>query len=250
MAYNVVPDESFVNPYNFVSLGLKCERHEASEDAKFSGVIRCKLKTLTPLFIPNTTKQFTYKAMVAKGGKPPVEVDCKEMDFFSYEDLRKYTSETYYANHPCPIIPGSSIRGVIRCAFETLTDSCLSTVDDEVLLHRRSSIPKRPGLIITDQTTKQPVLYDAEKLMLNMARHYSDVKGRRIADENLSKFGVDQSRDRLLYHTGQTVYVRKTQRKYGEYKTDRRYVELYGVEEIKTSSTPGFQEGYVLLGED
>lgn len=54
-------DKTFVNPYNFVSLGDGCRRFDIAEynrrDDLLTGVIECKLETKTPIFIPNPTSQ-------------------------------------------------------------------------------------------------------------------------------------------------------------------------------------------------
>ena len=85
----------------------------------------------------------------------------KNYDFFSYNDLSGKNTE----NDPKePIIPGSSIRGVIRSAFEALTDSCMMTSDR--LITGRSKIPNKAGLIVKTDNGKW-ILYKAKNYKIN-----------------------------------------------------------------------------------
>lgn len=142
MAEYIPTNSTFVNPYSFIDLihALK-KRFNNYRDLKakgnLTGWLECKLETKTPIFIPNTTKTFMQK--VSDG-----EMKC--YDFFSYNDLNQQ-SATRIEDLPLfePIIPGSEIRGMIRSAFEAVTKSCLSTIDDEQLLYKRVQTPAKPG---------------------------------------------------------------------------------------------------------
>ncbi|GHS92429.1 hypothetical protein AGMMS50276_00290 [Synergistales bacterium] len=199
---------TFVNPYNFVSLGDKCSRPEKgapmpweTDDKKLSGVIECTLETLTPLFIPRGASE-------------------NDREFFSYD----YTSAD-----PKPIIPGSSIRGLIRSVFEALTNSCLSTVDEETILYKRTNEPKKAGLIFKKEDKYE--LYDAERVMLNTRGHRT--------------FGTPLTLD--AYKTGDRVWITKT---VTAYRTP--YIPNHGVTSIVPFDSPkpaNAEEGYVLIGE-
>jgi CRISPR-associated protein (TIGR03986 family) len=168
---------------------------------KYSGKIECTLETLTPLFIPR--------------GK-----DERDIEFFSYD----YTSAS-----PKPIIPGSSIRGVVRSVFEALTNGCLSTVDDETLLYRRTNEPKTPGLIVKNGDKYE--LYRAERVMLNTRGSH--------------KFGKPVNPND--YKTGAEVYIKKTAK---PFTTSRGFgTGLYGVDDITHNPGNGYFKGYVLIGE-
>ncbi|MDR0838920.1 MAG: TIGR03986 family CRISPR-associated RAMP protein [Oscillospiraceae bacterium] len=148
---------SFVNPYNFVTLEDSCEKKnrdipinaERSGETLYTGEFVCELTTLTPLFIPNTTNDNTfpdtakqnldkYNSALEPDGKKETETS-KSYDFFSYSDMSiKGATPTQ-----SPVIPGSSIRGVIRSVFETVTNSCMSTSDGkETPLYRRTPAAK------------------------------------------------------------------------------------------------------------
>ena len=112
----------FINPYNFVPLGQNCSRSEYKK-GKLSGVIKYSLLTKTPLFIPDTDPE-----------NIKIENEHKTYQFFSYDGQE-------------PVIPGSEMRGMLRSYYEILTNSCMSAVDTDVTLSKRTSEVYKPGLI-------------------------------------------------------------------------------------------------------
>lgn len=101
---------NFVNPYNFVPLEGKCLRY-APMLGDLTGVIECTLTTLSPLFIPDTESKEERN-------------DIPSYKFFSYDGQT-------------PVIPGSSIRGVVRGVYEAAFNGCLSALSSEHHLARR-----------------------------------------------------------------------------------------------------------------
>jgi len=144
-------DRTFVNPYHFVPMEdgnsptkdftsfLKRDyEEECNTNAKLlTGWIECKIVTKTPVFIPNTTNDDVFKERTRK---PPAQV-IHSYDFFSYRDLSNHRANSLSK----PVIPGSSIRGVIRSAYETVTNSCLSTTDFNKRYFRRAPFVGLPG---------------------------------------------------------------------------------------------------------
>ena len=124
----------FVNPYNFVPLGSK-KAELSRTKGDYTGVIEYSVLTKTPLFIPNTSTDQAFPS-----GIP----DHKSYDFFSYEDLTGTD-----ADRPCPepVIPGSEVRGMFRSIYEMMTDSCMSALDDDVILSKRTVEVYKAGLI-------------------------------------------------------------------------------------------------------
>ena len=107
----------FINPYNFVRVEKpkECDRTEYKVDhARFhnnfnTGKLRCKIKAISPMFIPDMTTKKEYK-----------EVDGKwhyKYDFFKINQN--------------PAIPGTSIKGMLRSVYETITNSCFSQISKE-----------------------------------------------------------------------------------------------------------------------
>ena len=139
--------ETFVNPYNFISLpkdeDVKKFRKEyaekVSEKKSLTGKLVCHLIPKTEIIIPD------HEEMGKKKGK---DAEGKEV---YYEDYPFMTMSGQ------PMIPGSSIRGMIRSIHEILTYSCMFLNDDYYFSSRSS--PKEPGLI--QKTEKGYKLHEA-----------------------------------------------------------------------------------------
>ena len=86
----------------------------------------------------------------------------KTYGFFSYKDDQVINKEDYKnRSFTAPVIPGSEIRGMLRSAFEAVTNSCFSTTDNELLLSKRSSAPLNEyGLLVYED--KEWALFSAE----------------------------------------------------------------------------------------
>ena len=134
----------FINPYNFVPLEKEPpERGKIpAEGELYTGRIEYTIKTLSPLFIPNTSND---RALGVKGKNDTPETYHKSYDFFSYHDLSKNaTPDTCYE----PVLPGSEIRGMVRSVYEAMTNSCLSAVEEDVTLSKRTPEYFTPGVLL------------------------------------------------------------------------------------------------------
>lgn len=122
----------FVNPYNFIPLGEEKSIYQYPETKEelFTGEISYSILTKTPLFIPDTNNVKILKVF-SEDGK---EGEHKIYKFFSYGD-------------GTPVIPGSEMRGMLRTNFEILTNSCLSALDSDIQLSKRTSEVFKPGLL-------------------------------------------------------------------------------------------------------
>lgn len=145
---------TFVNPYNFIPLGKESPSAKEESGQKYTGVIIYNLRTVTPLFIPNTSSEDAFK-MSKK------YADHKSFDFFSYRDLSglEYSVEKEL---PKPVIPGSEMRGMLRNNYEILTNSCMSSMGDETLLSKRTQEKFKAGLLercIIKKNGKEEVKY-------------------------------------------------------------------------------------------
>jgi CRISPR/Cas system CSM-associated protein Csm3 (group 7 of RAMP superfamily) len=195
-----ITDERFINPYNFVSIDEAVERR-AFETGTLSGTICCELETLSPLFIPNTTKDDAFDKKFSHS-----------YDFFSYEDLNERGD--YRQNPARPIIPGSSIRGMVRSAFEAAINGCMSTCDDDNTLYRRTPVPRKLfGIIEKDTVTGERVLYKASKWKWPVKERAGHKTGDELRD------GV--------YLRGENFPTKKNDAimKYEPYKSDKK-IEL------------------------
>ena len=103
-----------INPYNFVPLKEKPDRtpweelpkHRRLDENLYSGSLCLRFFALTPLCIPSTA----------------------EKDVEKYGEKKTFTRFRYDSAEK-PILPGTSIRGMIRAIFEALTNSCMVHFD-------------------------------------------------------------------------------------------------------------------------
>lgn len=162
---------NFVNPYNFVPLSNKSperlnisatENKESDSQELLTGKIEYTIETLTPLFIPNTSndKAFDVHAEKEDGEKEDDKKYHHSYDFFSYDDIsneygKKYHEDDYHQ----PVIPGSEIRGAVRSIFETFTNSCLSIVDMDGKLSKRTPETFKVGVLVRENNVI--TLYEA-----------------------------------------------------------------------------------------
>lgn len=144
----------FLNPYNFISFPQK--KAEAYTDTdKHTGVIEYTITTKTPLFIPNSSSDKAFK-------ESETVTDHKSYDFFSYTNLD--SKKLYENEYHLPVIPGSEMRGVVRNAYETLTDSCMGLLNEEIYPVKRSYEKFIPGLLC--QENGKIVLYEASSMRI------------------------------------------------------------------------------------
>ena len=165
----------FVNPYSFFPLGEKKAVAEKRETPLYSGVIRYSIQTKTPLLIPETEKRFIE--LVRK------DDEIKEHEHCVFASRRKVAGlkgevaelENEQVRHPAsPYIPASEMRGLIRSVYETLTDSCLSTLNDDDILSKRTREVFSAGLLKkTDGNTFE--LYEAKDCLLRLKDPRSEI---------------------------------------------------------------------------
>lgn len=122
--------QKFINVYHFAPLSYKrfdrknpMDGGDEKKEPLYTGKIQVRLKTRTPIFIPDTHELEKEEAN-----------KHKELSFFSYDGEK-------------PVIPGSSLRGMLRSVYETVTNSCLSVVDLDEKPVRRTSDTYHPGLL-------------------------------------------------------------------------------------------------------
>jgi CRISPR-associated protein (TIGR03986 family) len=232
----------FVNPYNFVSLESQPDRENLSiykEGELLRGKISCRIDLLTPIFIPNTsvshndeTKQILaqrFEQSANDGNKL-----LKNYEFYSYEDLNGADPKRYGPEKP--VIPGSEIRGIIRSAFEAVSNSCMSTIDDKHTLYKRTTDVGQPGRIIKGANNEYSIVpCDVYGVAIRPTKY----------DHNDFSSLVKELKE------GQLVYFKKGgfYKKY--LKKQDREINIYPiVSDIKTQKEPGLNiEGYFHHGE-
>lgn len=133
------------NPYTFVPLGqslsqtFKNVRAADKQDTDLiTGVIRCELTTKKKLIVP----------AVERGA----------------DGLLPFFQLPYGPNAKMlPAIPGSSIRGVIRSVYETITHSCMHPNEAHDKRLASTGGLKQPGLLYFDVATNKYVLCKAQR---------------------------------------------------------------------------------------
>ncbi len=161
--------DQFLNVYNFVPLPKKKAKKYDDTD-QHTGYIEYQITTKTPLFIPNTSNEDYFNVRVK---------DHKSYDFFSYTDL----SNDYSGKCHKPVIPGSQVRGMIRSIYETVTASCLSTLNNDADLSNRVGTNYDPGLL--HKVGNHYELYSADSFALEEAEGLKD--GEKIHFKKTSK---------------------------------------------------------------
>lgn len=133
--------KEFLNPYYFIPLPEKrVDRPKEKGEERLSGKIVYRLTTRTPLSIPNTSCDQAFSSELE---------GHKSYDFYSYQNLNSLEGEKEPRE---PIIPGSELRGMFRSVYEAITGSCMSSVNDDMVITNRI-IPKqsfKPGLLKKD----------------------------------------------------------------------------------------------------
>ena len=116
-----------VNPYNFVQLSKTDVHRQKMEFGSLSGVIHCTLRNTRPLCIPDLPLAETIIVKTDRG-----QDEHKKVPFFRLSGQ--------------PVIAGSELRGMLRSAFEALSNSCLSVNNNNVLTARSSDV-RKPGIL-------------------------------------------------------------------------------------------------------
>ena len=163
--------DCFVNPYTFVSLREgKTPSTISPNDKRLSGKITCTLITKTQLAIPDL-----------KNGTTP-------------EGINKHP---FFRVDGKAVIPGSSIRGVIRNVYEALTNSCMhiNDKDDDYFSSRQNKLSA--GLLVHEGDTFR--LYEAERLR---AMNYDDSLS---TGDSVSYEPAPPEEDRSLYKKAKNV---------------------------------------------
>ena len=123
---------SFINPYNFVPFGNPVERgeakgHDTHAQDTYSGVIPITIKTVTPLLLVDQSKS---SQEVSGHTTSPLRVDPHSGQ---------------------PLLASSSVRGMLRSAFEAVTSSRMGVFDGTDRLAMRESphdaLVKLPAIV-------------------------------------------------------------------------------------------------------
>lgn len=251
-------NEHFINPYNFIPLSDKSVPREESSIKKteelYSGVIEYSIYTKTPLFIPNTSndKALGVKASIMDETGKGQETEHKSYDFFSYTNLKERNQEESISKYECqqPVIPGSEMRGMLRSNFEILTNSCMSAIDDDVVLSKRTVEVYKAGLIKKEKGNYY--LYEAEDCLLRTKGENQRRKEDIDSIWDVDKLSNKEKREKYArkcyrqkdFREGEKVFITKKN------KQGKSLVTEILKEDELVGSVNGYTEGYVIMGED
>lgn len=232
----VMSDETFINPYNFVELDEKCDKKKRSPEGNLTGWIECTLEAKTPLFIPDTSFDDVYNLKYIN--KENEEKKIKSYRFFSYTDGK-------------PVIPGSEIRGVIRSAFETVTNSCLSTINDDETLYKRTTYPGQPGRLYKEGG--KWFLQPCDRVGLRYLDLNKKYIGNTIIYNPNDSYKIDRESNQFV--EGELIYFKvnkngyvKIQKKGNQEPTSRKLFDE--VAQISKEYRKEWEEGYYHKGEN
>lgn len=142
----------FVNPYNFIPLMESCSRSVPTAEFEdcYTGYFDCRIKLLTPLFIPNTSSSSRLLSEEEKKNEKCKDEKWKGYDFYSYDDwsAEEWEGKGLPLPPQNPVIPGSEIRGALRSVFEAAFNGCMSSVSaGRVLSERTNKAKKLPACL-------------------------------------------------------------------------------------------------------
>lgn len=228
-------EERFSNPYNFVPFEGICQRADVPyKPGNLTGYLECTLELLTPLFIPNTSND---KALhrVSVVDNP----EASSYDFFSYENLSgRGIGGCIHRKDSEPVIPGSEMRGAVRSVFEAAFNGCMSVVEKDRPLGRRTTQPKIPGIM--RKNTVGWEIVPCRRWMLN-----TTIKTKDSHEE--SRFGkYVEPEDYESWREGQILHMKPG----GNYITSRGHnTKCPVVADWSVEKVQGWQKGYLHKGE-
>ena len=199
---------------------------------KLSGVITYSLQAKSPLFIPNTSNENAFLCDVT---------DHKSYDFFSYEDLSE--KKNYEKEYHRPVIPGSEIRGMFRSNYEMLTESCMSAIDENVTLSKRTMARFQAGLLRKKENglSSSFDLMKAEDCICRWGKSGKDIVNWEKANKEDKEVKTYKE---LPFKEGQKVYFQYNNRNNKKAKPLAQNVSLE-----KNEKKKAITEGYLIKGE-
>ena len=197
-------------PYNFIPLPEKVipaevlPDHDSYDGKRFTGTITCRLDTKTPLYTRTMLTPEQHQAYAGDFHTFLVEHPAEAAAFFHHGDPSKE-----------PVIPGSSLRGMLRTLVEILSYSKVDWVTGKKLVYRavgdRSSlgIKYRSQLLGTQNQTPLPY------------------PNRSVRGGYLRRRGSDWYIQPAQEHLGESIvhvnYTDANQVTHGSYGTHRTY---------------------------
>ncbi len=269
----VSPERAAIAPYNFVPLPEQVVAAEPlpthdryhpreGEQPRYTGRITCTLTTASPLYV---RCGYTPKEYAEYGDKPFHELSPEQKQaralFFHYADPFAPNADKI-----APIIPGSSLRGMLRALVEIAGYGKMDKVTDRQLFYRDvrnadyrkafagagakvGNLPSYISLVHTGFLRKRSSGYVIEEC--DVARIYSEAGHRHIAsipDRNGVQYqrgqGANFRPDWHFQHQTIYVHVDNVPR---SYRFNNKYLEFRAVRQAAWQPQPDFLEGTLVI---
>lgn len=222
--YEISYAHPFVNPYNFVPVNLQeTKRTDVTSVGKgLTGYMVCHMKAKTYLAVPDVAN------------KQPTEIE----KHFKYPFIG--------AADGTPYIPASSVRGVVRNVYETMTDSCFGTMKKDTVITVRTKNVLSPGLLV--KKGENWVLYRAK-------RHLVVTDPGFYEDHHLKQYDITLYKQKKLINKSGNLFKYELAYKengeeagYTSSGRNRRYIGTYVKYITETENECGLT-GYLCIGE-
>lgn len=222
-------------PYNFVSLPDEVRLVEAVasqgvfNEALYTGRITCKLLNSTPMYV--------------RAAQTPAEFEAQ-----------KQSKEPFYYNSPKEklLIPGSSIRGMLRTLVEVISQSRLNPVTEKQLFYRS-----------VEDTSMGRTYRDRMKDKVRAGYYHEDksgswisltVAGRVYRGNVMETFGVDSLYTNERPASPRRVPLPEIQYTQVYFRLNEKALEnparFYDVEDLSTEKMDGLEEGILVITGD
>lgn len=163
----------FINPYNFVPMGdtgpvVKDKSEVYRGDVQkelLSGCLDVEMILKTPLIIPDGAHPKYYDLKKRKYAEGRKDVQSQKDLHLEYDFLQMYHPETGKIEYT---VPGSELRGLIRSAYEAVTNSCVPFLMNDKPMSQRVPLYgalNRRGLLGYDREEKKWILYKTQKIL-------------------------------------------------------------------------------------
>lgn len=211
-------------PYNFVPLPEKVAtaathpeelpRHDRYDPERLSGYFDVHLTTRSPLYVRGALPLEDF--LMAEAGVTVEELQEEDPEA-TFRDLPGNTPDFFYQSDPeSPVIPGSSLRGMLRFYLSIVSYGKLQPVSERRIFHRdfepstETQVGRRYGdRVVGNAQTGFLQEHDGEYRI--QPCDYAKVP-RRVVDSAIEDNDVPSWDESNKYHQHQTVGVRRRKR--------------------------------------
>lgn len=245
-----------VAPYNFVALPEQvhtvempaaCQHDRYTETETHTGTIDCSFTTRTPLYTRAAMQPAFYQQWGEKIRELMKDPTAREAhaQFFTLDQGKT------------PVIPGSSLRGMVRTLVEIISNSKVQWVTNEALVFR--SVGDRTGL---GEYFRNRLMVEGPKNYLTpkMVAGYMEKQGHRwfirpaqtIGGATFARIHINDleriERQLAPWYQCQNAYqiwIKHDRLDFQKVQEGFRRLKYIPVKEVRATATPGFQAAVV-----